>query len=109
MLAFGHGYCPILSCSKHALPLGSSDRASPRSKPLELFFRGLAASVRDRNVSAVEAVQRDFAGSSDLRLLEVVTRAATTPANTLTTGWASELLNVTGAQWVSSLLPLGLS
>jgi hypothetical protein len=57
----------------------------------------------DKNVRAVEYAKQHW-GSVEARSVELVTRAASAPAMTTTTGWAAELAHV-ATQFIASLVP----
>lgn len=101
-----------------------------RSKPIDHLWRGLAAQIREINRTDGcydERALAGFKGREDYDILEVVTRgamtvagredqllelnikSATSPASTVTAGWASEVLAVVNSQFVSALAQLSVA
>jgi hypothetical protein len=67
----------------------------PRSKPIDLLWRGVAANVRD--IPKNPALDLDHAlaphrGADDYELLHAITKAAMQPASTVVSGWLSEVI-----------------
>ena len=81
---------------------------SPKSKPLDLLFKGIACAVHDLPNNPgldLDHLLATHRGDDDYELLHGITKAATQPASTVVAGWASELVGVTVSQFVSSLKP----
>jgi HK97 family phage major capsid protein/HK97 family phage prohead protease len=70
----------------------------------DLFTRAALAAIRAHveHKALDEIIRRDFAGARDL---EVVARAATSPAETTVTGWAAELVGDTMGSFMNNLRP----
>mgnify|MGYP003403202474 CR=1 FL=1 len=82
---------------------------SPRSKPIELLWRGIAARVRDvhtRPLFDLDETLSAYRADDDHELLTVITRAARTPATTTNADWMQVIVHTVMAQWNSQLAPV---
>ena len=99
----------------HRSPPASRQPAAwktPRQKPLDLLFRSVAQRLRDHVLNAgFDTLARQHGDDEQLALLDVIHKAAITPATTTgvtgipTNPWAAELVGVVISQWSSSLNP----
>jgi hypothetical protein len=69
------------------------------------MLKQLACRVADTvDPFGADRLVKQFGDADDYPLLSVL-KAATSPASTTVSGWAAELIQVTNAQWISSLAP----
>ena len=70
------------------------------------MFRGLAACVHDfQNPINPDRALAAFRGDDDFQLLEIITRAATTPATIPDTSWLGMIVQTVNSQWIDALHP----
>jgi hypothetical protein len=88
------------------IPLRPDPDANRRAAVTLLVRAAITAAhaVFDKNVHAVDYARKTW-GATEARSVELVTRAASAPAMTTTTGWAAELAHVS-TQFIASLTPV---
>lgn len=80
-------------------------------KPLDYFYRSVAALVKHHGFrqqrTLDETLQADGLGGDQVTraLLQIYTRAASVPADTVTSGWASQLVQTINGDFFDPLLP----
>jgi HK97 family phage major capsid protein len=95
-------------------PRSGHSVSAPHTRPSDAIFRALAVAVKyeygDQKRSVLEELKAAYGEDDVTRLVmsRLVTKAATIPADTTTSGWADTLVQTAIADLIQSLLPLSI-
>ena len=85
--------------------------AAKKSEPKDLVLRSAVVQVLSHieKRSPIDVLQARYGADEGIKtMLDVVTKAASAPATTTTTGWAAELVQTATLDFLDSLMPLSV-
>jgi HK97 family phage major capsid protein len=95
-------------------PRSGHSVSAPLTRPSDAIFRALAVALKyeygDQKRSVLEELKASYGEDDVTRLVmaRLITKAAVIPADTTTSGWASNLVQTAIADLIQSLLPLSI-
>src|SRR6267154_407632 len=95
-------------------PRSGHSVSTPHTRPSDALFRALAVAIKyeygDDKRPVLEQLKDAYGEDDNTRLVmsKLISKAASIPADTTTSGWASNLVQTAIADLIQSLLPLSV-